>query len=332
MSTSYVDNVGIIGADRKTVALAGLEAKAALEGAGLECHGLEEPSRHLNTLGVEFNSELRCYRPTRDRYWNVLLSARWLLKRRSVSGKQLEILLGHSTYLSMLRRSALSCFAACYFAACYKYVRAFYDGFGRLWDSVRREIRTFVGLMPLIVSDWDMPWHLTAVAYDSCPEGRGSVSSHWLPSDMAAVGGVSERSRFGRRFGGKAARASALRRLDPLCDVATVLTRRPDFELLEADWEVTLHFPEVPTHPMTQERLVRRSRPWRWPEKVHIGEARSSRPCASCLVTAPLAAGRCGSGTTWESSYLWNGNGRRAFSCCRSFVVVAPSSSVGTSQ
>lgn len=187
------------------VARAGVEAKTALEEAGLECHGLSEPSRHLNTLGVEFNSELRCYRPTLDRYWKVLHSARCLLRRRSVSGKQLEILLVHLTYFSMLRRSALSCFAASY-----KYARAFYDGFGRLWDFVRSEIRTFVGLMPLIVSDWDMPWHFTVVAHDSCPEGRGTVSCRWSPSEIASAGGVSERSRFGRRFGGEAARASAL--------------------------------------------------------------------------------------------------------------------------
>lgn len=88
----------------------------------------------------------------------------------------------------MLRRSASACFAASYM-----YVRAFYDGFGRLWDSVRHEIHTFIGLMRLIVSDWDVDWHLTATAYDSCPEGRGIVSADWSLAEVQAAG-VSERA------------------------------------------------------------------------------------------------------------------------------------------
>lgn len=233
----FTDSSGIIGTNKEMAAQAGAAAKAALEGAGLECHVLSMPSQQVSTLGVEFNSCLRCYRPPSDRHWKIMIAAKWLLRRRSVSGKQLEILFGHFTQVSMLRRPALSVFAA----GC-KFVRAFYAGFSHMWESAWSEIRNFVGLLPMIVSDWDMEWHTTAVAYDSCPEGRGTVSTL---KEMESVGGVSERARFSRRFGGEAARASALRRLDPLCDVSTVLSSPPpppDFDQLEADWEISLEF------------------------------------------------------------------------------------------
>lgn len=97
-------------------------------------------------------------------------AALWLLGRRSVCGRQLEILLSHFKYFILLRRSVLSCFSA----PC-KYVRVNYQRLRRLVGLGATRDPELRGVMPLTMSDWDMDWVPEVVAYDSCPEGREQV-------------------------------------------------------------------------------------------------------------------------------------------------------------
>lgn len=59
-------------------------------------------------------------------------------------------------------------------------------------------------------------------------------------------------------------------------EAAAILSPRPNFDANQADWEVEVDFPEVEPRLMAQDWSVCRSRLWRWTEKAHIGEARSS--------------------------------------------------------
>ena len=99
--------------------------------------------------------------------------------------------------------------------------------------------------MPLVRSDWRMSWAKEVLCYDFCPEDRGYCSAEWTDHHVKSTTRVSERCRFKRRFGGLPARESALRRLDPFNDPATVITKKPSFDEADVDWEPERDFPEV---------------------------------------------------------------------------------------
>ena len=200
----YVDSIGVISADPAKAAAARDGVVKSFADQGISCHTGSAPATILESLGVEFNSELGVFRPTYKRYWYLRLAARWLLRRRQVRGDQLETLLGHFTYFGLIRRPVLSVFASCY-----KFVRACYDHPAVLWASARQEIWAFLGLMPLVVAEWSLPWSPVVLCYDSCPEGRGFCCSEWDPEDVARAGRVVERLRFKRRYGGRPARQPA---------------------------------------------------------------------------------------------------------------------------
>ena len=84
----------------------------------------------------------------------------------------MEILIGHCTWIALLRREVLAIFHAVY-----KFVRRYGDSFAPLWDACREEIRAFRGVMVLLESDWGAPWSRELWAYDACPSGMGACVS-----------------------------------------------------------------------------------------------------------------------------------------------------------
>lgn len=172
---------------------------------------------------------------------------------------------GHMTFFAMLNRSVLSVLSALY-----KFVRSCYDEPQRLWPSCREELVAFLGVMPLVVAEWRTPWSDDVLAYDSCEEGRGHAHLRWEPGEARRVGAIGERSRYRRRNGGRAARESALRRLDPFRDLDSVMTAFPDLGELEDDWEEQLAFPEVPLDRVCDvDRTVSGQAQWKFPLATH---------------------------------------------------------------
>ena len=143
----YVDNIGVIGTDEKLVNRAISEAAAQLEKVGLRCHAPLAASHQIETLGVEFDAATKGFRPTNKRYWRIKRTLSYFLRTRRASGKQLEILMGHLTYFSMLYRGAL-----CIFNSVYKFIRRNYEVRSVLWDEVLNELWVYQSLMPLIRS------------------------------------------------------------------------------------------------------------------------------------------------------------------------------------
>ena len=197
-------------------------AKDSLEKSGLKCHPVEGPAEELEALGVKFSGLLRGFLPTASRYWRLRQALRAILRRKHLRGDQLEVIMGHVTFFAMLDRRVLSLFSSVY-----KYIRAKESGNGRLWSSCVDELTAFFGLMPLVRSSWDLEWCDEVVCYDSCTGGRGFVSAP-VPLELSRQAGlVSERNRFLRKFGGRAARESAFKQLDPFRDALSVVTRSP---------------------------------------------------------------------------------------------------------
>ena len=114
-----------------------------------------------------------------------------------------------------------------------------------MWPACRKELRAFLGLMPLAVARWKSSWCTKAQAYNSCDEGRGHCQRDLGQDVVRELWAIKERSRYHRRYGGTPARKSALRRLDPFADRETVLTAAPNFEQTGEFWEENVNFPEV---------------------------------------------------------------------------------------
>ena len=139
----YVDNISIIGPSVQDVVLARDKIVQQFEGLGIPLTwSAEEPSDVLETIGVVFDFGRGVAHNKPRRIWRAFLVGKEFLKRRRVSGRLLEIWLGHMTSLFMIFPQALACFFHIY--------RFLQQNRGRrsaLWPAVREEIKMSLGLV-----------------------------------------------------------------------------------------------------------------------------------------------------------------------------------------
>ncbi|CAK0838494.1 unnamed protein product [Prorocentrum cordatum] len=131
----YVDNVGVLGADKIEVQKSLDNIKNVLNSNKMQCHEVQEAGQVRDALGIEFNGALKCFRSAGKRYWKIRWTLEAFLKAPKVTGKALEVLLGHCTYLAMLQRPLLSCFALVY-----KFARRCRHSWAPLWPTAREEL------------------------------------------------------------------------------------------------------------------------------------------------------------------------------------------------
>ena len=162
------------------------------------------------------------------------------------------------------------------FATVYKFVKKNYTSYATLWDSARSEMLAFLGLMPLVVSDWGLEWSCDVWAFGSCPEGRGSCWQKWELDQVKIAGRTLERSRFKRVRGGRGFRERALRDLDS-SDPLSIISPAPDFDRNPDDWKVLDDFVDVDSSLVAGvDWKVVYSDPWVYQITVHMGEAREA--------------------------------------------------------
>ena len=159
------------------------------------------------------------------------------MDRGVCTGRELAAVVGNGTFAGLIRREVLSVFSSVY---------AFIDRVGtsrqKLWPSVRKEIRWFITLLPLLRRRFDAPWSTTATCTDASLWGMGVVESQRPLNKIKEAGKHNDRWRFSRTEEvRKTARASAMavasRRGDPPPPPLT-LAVEPE-EVLDVD------FPEV---------------------------------------------------------------------------------------
>ena len=108
---------------------------------------------------------------------------RRVLAHKRVSGRILEVVLGHGTLAGLMCRPTLSTFNALY-----RFINVQYDRPAKLWDTVRDELRCFRGLMMFLHADWTRQWNTYVSACDASEQGFGVVSAIWQPDEVARVG------------------------------------------------------------------------------------------------------------------------------------------------
>lgn len=200
----YVDNLGILSTCHDSVEEGLKQVQEIFHADQLILHLGAVHSSSVRALGCDLHGELMASTVTPERYHKVHQAIQGLLQRKKVSGRILEVVVGHATFVALTCRSLLSIFNTTY-----RYIRATYYQPSILWKSVQKELFAFRSLMIYLHSDWTRPWNNYVSASDSSLGGYGVVSSVWKRSEVATVGRNLERGRF-KRTGPHSARESAL--------------------------------------------------------------------------------------------------------------------------
>ena len=189
MHLEYVDNFVVIGTDQDAVENMAVKGVAELRKSGLVVHEEESGSGQVAVLGWQFDGTV--FRPKSMRVWRVRMAFKHLLQIGSVSGRQLEKVVGHATFLCLGRRECLSIFGETY-----TFIRQHYHSPHRIWKSVRRELQIFISITPLIWRNLAATWDSEVVAVDASTWGLGATSCEFSSSEVSELGRFSERWRF----------------------------------------------------------------------------------------------------------------------------------------
>ena len=167
------------------------QATSRFSSKGLEIHECELTADGGQVLGVELDGTALEARASLKRFWRIRFAIVDLLRRRRVTGYEVEVVLGHATFLSLARRELLSIFHTTY-----RFIRRHYYEKITLWSSARDEFRCYIGAMWFLRAPWSRPWSTEVYQVDASTYGWGISASSWTSSEVAAVGRVSERSRY----------------------------------------------------------------------------------------------------------------------------------------
>ena len=192
-----------------------------------------------------------------------------VLSRKKVSGRILEVIIGHATFVALTNRGLLSIFNTVY-----RFIRSNYHTPTILWKTVREELFVFRSLMIYLHADWGRQWNNYVTASDSSLTGYGVVSSYWDREDVARVGRLQERSRF-RKLGAHSARESALTSAGFVRDEVSnewIAGWLDDDDYLKlAGWALNKDFQEVPAQLLRRDMWTPRL--WgRWKHSAGILE------------------------------------------------------------
>ena len=192
----YVDNFVVVSTDVDKVRGLAKRVVEEMRARGLfvkaDCDEPEfDPGADRDVLGWRIECRRGRVRPTRARVWRARLAIQALLRRRRARGQELERLLGHITFISLIRREGLSVFNACY-AFCRRYYEEEHD----MWPSVRRELEMWDGLAPLLWRDLKAKWSDELHIVDASPSGLGACRADAKEEEVRSLGRVCERWRF----------------------------------------------------------------------------------------------------------------------------------------
>ena len=189
MHLEYVDNFVVLGTSQSKVESLAAAGVRKLRESGLVVHEVEHSSGSIKVLGWEFEDTVM--KPKPARVWRIVIAMQRLLQTGIASGRQLEKVIGHATFIGLGRREVLSVFGDTY-----TFIHRKYHVASRIWRSVRRELEIFCGLCPLLWRDLALPWDTEVTAIDASTWGLGATTSQFSIDEVSEYGRFSERWRF----------------------------------------------------------------------------------------------------------------------------------------
>ena len=190
--TEYVDNLMLIGTCREQVVSAFQHAVNALKDAGLQVHEDEVCEGDTCVLGWQFTRDGK-FGPSSRRVWKVRFAIKGVIARRRATGREIERIVGHASFICLARRESLSIFGEVY-----RFIQRHrnHSGEVRLPRLVRHELELWSAVSPLIRVDLQAQWSTDVTAVDASFFGLGAVTSK-MPLDLVrSLGRWNERWRF----------------------------------------------------------------------------------------------------------------------------------------
>ena len=108
-----------------------------------------------------------------------------------LTSRQLEVIIGHFTFLALLRRPLLSLMGSVYSFCARKYVSK-----RLLWPSVVRELRWMQGLLPLCLCELASPMSRMVGCSDASLDGGGGCVAVIPTEEVLELSRFRERWRF----------------------------------------------------------------------------------------------------------------------------------------
>ena len=140
----YVDKLGVIAKTHHDADVVLEQRKHLFTENGLALHKLDL-SQKVKSLGVELDGlSFRC-RVSSKRFWTLRRALDEVLRRRKTSGRALEMVVGHITFVLLGARPAL-----CTLHTCCRFMCAHYHVPTRLWTETRAELVAVRGLFEFL--------------------------------------------------------------------------------------------------------------------------------------------------------------------------------------
>ena len=130
----YVDNLGVIAKTQQEADIVLEQWKHLFTENGLTLHK-SDLSQKVKSLGVELDGLSLCCRVSSERFWTLRQALDEVLRRGKISGRALEMVIGHITFVLLGARPAL-----CTLHTCYRFMRTLYHVTTRLWTETRAEL------------------------------------------------------------------------------------------------------------------------------------------------------------------------------------------------
>ena len=115
---------------------------SGVQKASLDVHDISLASGRADVLGCEVSPASACCCGTGKRISRICSGARTVSSRRRFSGRAMELVNGHESFLALSNRGALSILDASF-----KFARSSYLVAGEPWSTVRMDQRTFRGIL-----------------------------------------------------------------------------------------------------------------------------------------------------------------------------------------
>ena len=231
----------------------------AFDRSGLTTHESQVMCENGAALGCRLDGRRRLTRATLERFWRLRRGLDRALSVKKLPGRAWRIIMGHVTYIGLLRRDVLSCLSAIY-----NFIEVNLDVSAPLWPSARLELEGFRDLLVLVSTGWQSSWIPLVLSTDASEFAYGITATWWSPSEVAAAGRCLERRRFLRQASSKARAHFGAQACLEAFDAAhggAELEPDPDQDDIDAEWAVDPAFPEIPRSKLVDDKwavLVRR--------------------------------------------------------------------------
>lgn len=138
----YIGNLTLLHVDLRIDKNATDDVQNHFTREGLHIHELDPTLMGGDALSIHIDGKALAARKTLARFAKLRNAVRGILRRKRVAGWQLEVLIGHCTYLVLIQREII-----CIFHSVYPYISKHFFAPRPIWDAVRDELRAFAGVM-----------------------------------------------------------------------------------------------------------------------------------------------------------------------------------------